>query len=637
MCGILGFVAFEAHPPVDRDAFAGALRRLSHRGPDGQGVLHEKNFSFGHTRLRILDLSERGAQPMSYAAADVHVTYNGEIFNHRELRQQLQHRGHSFETSCDTEVLLHAYAEWGVRCLERLDGMFAFGLFDGRNKRLMLSRDRLGIKPLYWAQLDEGIVFASELDALVSYPGVPRRLDPKGVSALLSFRHTVSSRTCFAGVQQLLPGRRLVFDPGGEPLIESWWDLPVGGTSRTGGRQLRDELAEGVAASVGRTLVADVPVAAFLSGGLDSSIVLSEMVRGGEAAEVQTFTAAFDGPALDESPYAAEVARFFDARHTLVPMDPGLLLEDLRELIKIKGHPLGMHNEVCVYHLARVAAQSHKVVLSGEGADELFGGYSRICRLPFEHSRQRTLARLSVPSPDGARPAGSIFESLLDRYSYFPAAEKQTLFTEEMRIAAGGDREVLASLRETYEKGARDSPYAGIRRLLIKHHLPGLLQMMDSMCMASGLEARVPFVDHRLVELSCQLPDAWSLRWRSPLAYLMALREPVDKFSEKRDQTKYVLRRIYAKQLPASVLHRRKNGFAVPLNEWLTNDHGDTVRDLLLDPEARLRPLVDQAGLKDWLRISSPADTGFGRKLWLLVNLELWLQQFFPNGAAFTP
>lgn len=636
MCGILGFAAFEAHPPVDRDAFTVVLERLAHRGPDGRGVLHKENFSFGHTRLSILDLSARGTQPMSDTEADLHVTYNGEIFNHWELRRELLRRGHRFETSCDTEVLLHAYAEWGVRCLEKLDGMFAFGLFDGRKKKFLLARDRLGIKPLYWARLDGGIVFASELDALVSYPGVSRQLDPKGVSALLSFRHTVTPRTCFAGVQQLLPGHQLVLGPSSEPHIEPWWDLPMGGMSRVGGSRLREELAESIATSVGRALVADVPVAAFLSGGLDSSIVLREMVLKEGAAEVQTFTAAFDDPGLDESPHAVEVARCFGARNTLVKIDPGSLLNDLRKLIRIKGHPLGMHNEVCVYLLAQVAARTHKVVLSGEGADELFGGYGRIFRLPFEHTRRRAMALLPTLVDDDSLAGGSILKNLFDRYPYFPMTEKQRLFREEMRIAADGDREVLETLRKTYEDGALDTPYAGIRRLFIKHHLPGLLQMMDSMCMASGLEARVPFVDHRLVELSSQLPANLSLRWRSPLAFLRALGEPVEKFSEKRDYTKYVLRRIYAEKLPAAVLGRRKNGFAVPLSDWLTSSHGETVRGLLLDPEARLGGLFDQSALENWLRFSSSTDVGFGKKLWLLINLELWLQEYFPNGAYFT-
>lgn len=570
---------------------------------------------------------------MSAPEAAVHITYNGEIFNHQELRAELERRGHVFTSNCDTEVLLRAYMEWGSSCLDRLEGMFAFGIFDGRHGRLLLARDRLGIKPLFWARLPDALIFASELDALVSYSAVPRRFDARGVSAFLSFRHTVTERTCFAGVQQVLPGRRLVLESG-EARVERWWRLPEMPARRVSGLLSRRRLSVRVSEAVRRTLVADVPVAAFLSGGLDSSVVVSEAAS---TSPPHAFTASFGDRDFDESQMAAEVAAVVGVQHTVVPVDPSSLLGHLRDLIRVRGQPLGMHNEVAVFLLGRATARTHKAVLSGEGADELFAGYGRLFRIPFDQRRSR-LAR-ALPAFVGRRigaaaePVGDgVFATFAERYTYFPPAEKESLFNAAMRRAADDDREVLTALRESYERGARDSPHLGLKRLFLEHHLPGLLQMMDSMCMASGLEVRVPFVDHHLVESAYRLPARWSLRWRSPISLLRALGESVAELSERRDQTKYVLRRAYRGRLPRHVLARRKNGFAVPLTKWLTTSLEGEVRRLILAPDARLHELIDAGHLRNWLDAGATDDESFGKKIWLLLNLELWLQEYFPQG-----
>ncbi len=638
MCGILGVVPLQAGVEVDRACFAEALQRLAHRGPDGSGILHRERFSFGHRRLSVIELSERGAQPMSAAAGAVHVTYNGEIFNHAELRRELRGAGHDFVGECDTEVLLHAYLRWGSGCLERLDGMFAFGLFDERDDSLLLARDRLGIKPLYWCLAPEALLFASEPAALLCCPGVEAALNPRAVSALLSFRCPPGAETCFAGINRLLPGELLRLEPGRLPQLSRWWRLPPSRPHRRFGRRRRRELGAALAKAVERTLVADVPVSSFLSGGLDSSVVLAEMATA-SAAPVTTVTASFADPAYDESPAAARTAAAFGARSRIVPIDPGSLLAHARELIRAKGQPLGMHNEVAVNLVAREAARTHKVALSGEGADELFAGYARIFRFPFEHRRARLLAavpgrlrRLVAPRLAAGPAPGGFVEDFLTRYSYFPRAEKLDLFSGPMRAAVDEDRGLTAPFRESLECDPRASGSARVRRFFLEQHLPGLLQMMDSMCMAAGLELRVPFVDHRLVEAGWRVPPRGLLRRRSPVAALRALRLPVDEISEREDISKYVLRRLYRRRLPAAAPARPKLGFPVPLSEWLSTELGWQVRELLLDPAARSAELIDRAALARWLEDQDPGDPAFGKKLWLLVNLELWLREFFPEG-----
>lgn len=622
MCGIVGAVRVRLDAAaIDARAVEASTRLLGHRGPDAEGIAHDPEFSFGHRRLTVIDPDPAANQPMTDAAGDVFLTYNGEVYNFPELRDELRALGHAFRTASDTEVVLHAWLRWGASCVERFLGMFAFGLYDRRTHTFFLARDRLGVKPLYLCERDGVLLFASEVKALLAYPGVPRTLNLAAVSNFLSYRHVLGTETLFSGLEQLPPAH-LLEARGGRITRRRYWEIDLTRQPRPATGEDRERLKALIGDAVRRRMLSDVPVGAFLSGGLDSSIIVREMARGG--GPVTTFTASFAGEAYDESPYAEVVARQFGTRHHHLRLEPEHYLEHTRDLIRVKDQPLGMHNEVAMYMLARELHRHVTVVLCGEGADELFDGYGRIFRTPFERARARMLARVSG---EAVKPPLDFF---LDRYSYFPWEEKAALYTPEMRYAAANDEACRAVFHDRFARAGNRSYHDQIALVFETVHLPGLLQMLDATTMAVGVEARVPFVDHRLVQAAFDLPEREKLRWRTPAHFLAALPQQAARYSEVHDVTKYVLRRLYRRELPPVVLRRRKMGFPVPLTQWFDGPQRGFVRDLLLRPDARVRQVFDPPRLAEWLNAPRPpGDPAFGRKVWLVLNLELWLEAYF--------
>jgi asparagine synthase (glutamine-hydrolysing) len=635
MCGVLGAVALSSGARIDQHALEALLMELRHRGPDAEGVVAGQGFWLGHRRLSIIDLDARANQPMADRAGSVWVSYNGEIYNFREIREALVRLGREFRTESDTEVLVEAYHQWGVACIERFNGMFAFALYDTRTRELLLVRDRLGVKPLYYWIGPEILLFSSELKGIIKYPDVKRRLNLAAVSSFLSYRHVLGTETYFEGVRQLEPATYLQLR-NGQYRIRRYWQLTPGPT-RVAAEEARRELRRLIAMSVRQMALSDVPIAALLSGGIDSSIIVRELSR--QVSPLKCFTARFEAAAYDESGYACEVAQWCGVDHQLVAVDPTSHLELVSHLIRKKDQPLGMHNELAMYLLAREVAKHAKVVLCGEGADELFAGYGRIYRAPFDHRRaralrrwpgwlrRRALRRLGIGEADGERDELDFF---LSRYTYFPCEEKVALFTDPMAAAVDGDCALRDVVRKRFAELEPASFFDRVWLTFVTLHLPGLLLMVDATHMAVSVEARVPFLDHRIVEAAFAMPESEKLRWRSLSHRLAALTEPVATFSEIRDRPKAVLRELYGRELPASVLTRKKMGFPVPLDQWLTGPLRGAVERSLFHAEARLHDLVDRRRLAAWYDAhrASP-DDAFGRKLWLLLNLELFLQEYF--------
>ncbi len=642
MCGILG--VFKLRPDahgVDPRIFETLVDELAHRGPDGRGVLHRHHISLGHRRLSIIDPSSAGAQPMSEASC--HITYNGEVYNYRAIRAELGDAGYHFATHTDTEVVLQAYRAWGLDALHRFYGIFAFALYDEQRQELHLARDRLGVKPLYWAEVDGNLVFSSELKTVINFPGFMRRLDVEAVSAFLSLRHPAETKTYFAGAHALAPGSILSCRVGGEIQMRQWWSPGACRSRRVRRPGDRDRVRRRVIRAVHRNMVSDVPVGAYLSGGLDSSVILNVMT-GATDSPVHAFTAGFDHPRFDESEYAAQVSARYGAIQHTVQITPDSYVNEIRRLIRFKDQPLGMHNEVAAHLLARHASRSVKVVLSGEGADELFCGYGRIFRTPLDWRRlqiirwlpswARKLAtrRLGLESDAEVRSA---FDLFFQRYTYFPAAEKLALFRPEVRQTLGEDARVRRVLRQAFDESVGGSLHDRISRVFLSVHLPGLLMMMDTTGMAAGVEVRVPFVEHDVVLTALELPRASKLRWRSPAAALRAMLRPIAEFSEFADETKSELRRAFARELPDHVVRRPKVVFAVPLNEWFQGQLGEQFERFVLADDARSRSLFDHDALREWVRrCGDGSDSRFGRKAWLLLNLEFFLREYFDENLV---
>ena len=640
MCGIAGIVALDGKNPP-----AGVVERMTavlrHRGPDDFGHRRDGACALGHRRLKIIDLSARARQPLSNEDDTVWITYNGEVYNHLQLRGELEEKGHSFRSRTDSEVIVHLYEERGAALVERLDGMFAFGVWDSRARTLVLARDRLGIKPLYYARVDNLLLFASEIKALLATHLVKTRPNIDAVVSYLGYRHPVGAITMFEGISAL-PAGHVLTARNGDFTIERYWDLdPATDGEDRGEAYYVARVQELLTQAVRKRMMSDVPLGAYLSGGLDSSVVVALMA--GELGDrLKTYSVGFQDADSNEFEYARLVADRYDTDHHEVVVDRSEYLDLLPELIYQRDAPLGVPNEVPLYLMSRKLKEDITVVLSGEGADEIFAGYGDYSRIPFDLTKSRLISR--VPQPLRGILAGGMerkyggrlaFEDEQDHflagYKWFGPQERLSLLTEEARsrVTDGGGEAFDAVFNRT----AGLPYYDRVLYALEKIHLQNLLARVDSMTMASAVEARVPFVDHSLVEFAASIPLHYKLRWRSPLHRLRALLSYSDTLRERDDTVKYVLRRAFGHMLPREVVKRRKVGFKVPMERWLRDDLMKLARNLVLSDEARARGVLDVPLLEKWLQRGDWAN-GFGEKVWMLVNLELWFRLYFPDGAS---
>jgi asparagine synthase (glutamine-hydrolysing) len=562
MCGIFGLYARDSADPIAADTLARMGASLAHRGPDGGGVRVDGAVGIGMRRLSIIDLPG-GDQPLANEDGSIWVVFNGEIYNYRQLTADLAARGHVFRTRSDTEVLVHLYEEDGDRCVERLRGMFAFAIWDAPRRRLFLARDRLGIKPLYWGSTPRGFVFGSELKAVLATPWLERRFAPEATTAYLRFGYVPDPMSLLCDVAKLAPGHTLSVHEGraGEP--RRYWDVlrfleeeSPSLDEEAHAERLWEQLRDAVTSH----LVSDVPLGAFLSGGIDSSAVVAAMalVNG---QPVKTFSVGFEG-GFDELPYARRVAEYFGTEHHELRMQAADVAT-LDEILVGFDEPFADASAIPTHLVSRLARQHVKVVLSGDGGDELFAGYDRYV---IDERRRRLgvlgdlglgggLRALSAILPEttpGKRYLYSLSLPRMQRYlneiSLFPPAElKQLLGVDGARLAAAG-----APFEESFRKSRGLDPLSRLQYLDLTTYLPGdILTKVDRMSMLASLEARVPLLDAPFVEFACRVPP--ERRMRS-------------------GETKILLKRAIASRVPAEVLRRPKQGFAVPLEKWFSDD-----------------------------------------------------------------
>jgi asparagine synthase (glutamine-hydrolysing) len=596
---------------------ARATRLLERRGPDAEGLVQEAGLAFGHRRLSILDLSDTGAQPMESDDGRYLIVHNGEIYNHLELRNEL---GGPFRGTSDTETLLTAYARWGPSCLARLHGMWAFAIWDRAERRLFAARDRMGVKPLFYTASPERFAFASRPRALHALlPELSRELDAQALRLYLEAGYVPAPLSIFASISKLLPAHFLTWQ-GGHLALERYWD-PAGippepsWLERSEG-DLLDELEEIVERSVRRRLISDVPLGAFLSGGIDSSVVVGAMRRV-TSGPVSTFTIGFTDSLRDESPHAAAVARHLDTEHHMEPLSPDSLLDLLPLFAEEYDEPFYDTSAFPTLALARMTRQHVTVALSGDGGDELFGGYhyyplaesiARLLRVPGRRGIARLLARLpghrlrllagALAQPDDAasfafmRSVAKDFPPLLSADGLAGTRSLADCFVREASRAASG--------LTPAERGMR---------LDLRFTLPDdYLVKVDVASMAFGLEAREPLLDQELVEFGMRLPHAWKLRGGT---------------------TKWLLRRLAARYVPAEIVARPKQGFLVPIDRWLRGPLHEWARERIEDQAlGRILPL-DRVALRRLLDLHQSGEREAHPLLWsALVLLEFsrrWL------------
>ena len=624
MCGIAGYWNHRSGRPADRGVVEAMTRALRHRGPDDEGFFVDGALALGMRRLSIIDLAG-GHQPIGNEDGAVQLVFNGEIYNHRALRRDLEAAGHHFRTHADTEVVVHGYEVHGDRVLDRLNGMFGLALWDARARRLLLARDRLGIKPLYWTRIPEGIAFASELKALLLHPAVERRFDEEALRQYLAWEYIPAPRTPFTGIHKLPPAALLAIDAAGVRQ-ETYWRLrpePLIGDAREAEEGLRAHLDR----SVRLQMEADVPVGAFLSGGLDSSALVATLcaVRGGP---VHTFSIGFGEADFDETGHARKVASALGTVHREEILKPDCL-DLVQQAAGFLDEPFADNSILPTYLVSKVARESVKVALSGDGGDELFAGYDH-------YKAERLLeAWTRVPGPvrrgaltllgrdverrptkrGGVRRRLRRLEEALEQPGFLAQARFMVRSRDEVRaglLPDPGPDDAAAGWAEPFAAVVRDSPFppglAHQQFIDLKTFLAeDILFKTDRASMAVSLEARVPYLDHELVEFAFRLAPGLKLRG------LVG---------------KWILRRAFRDRLPASILRRRKSGFSVPIAAWLRSDLKAMARDLL-DPRR-----LERQGLFDARRARAVLDehlsgrADHARLLWALVMFQLWHERW---------
>jgi asparagine synthase (glutamine-hydrolysing) len=626
MCGITGQLNYDGRP-IDRDLLVAMTDAVAHRGPDAAGYYIDGPVGLGHRRLSIIDLTT-GDQPVGNEDGSVQVVFNGEIYNFADVRRDLLAHGHRFRTNSDTEVIVHAYEQWGERCVERFRGMFAFALWDATARRLLLARDRLGVKPLYYANLPGvGLVFGSEIKSLLENPDVPRDWRPDALDAYLTLLYIPAPDTIFRSIQKLPPAHTLVAEDG-RVRISRYWNLEfTGDGSDAHEDRYLEELDALLRESIGLRLISDVPLGAFLSGGIDSSTVVSYMVETSATPPV-TIAVGFEHQEYDEVAHAETVARHLGCEFHALTVSPQV--ETL--LPKLAWHfdePFADSSAVPTYYVSQAARRLVTVALSGDGGDELWAGYARHRVESWEQRMRSALGPASkaaawigqaLPlSVKGARSLRHLAAepdqayALKHGYGMFEPDAKQRLYSNDFAQSVSGT-DPFAIFRDAYRACRSNDPldkslYVDTQTYMIDD----VLTKVDRMSMAVSLEAREPLLDHRLLEFAARVPASLKL---------------------KNGRSKYLLRRLLDAKVPRSITERSKRGFDAPIGEWLRGPLAPMAGELLLDGRLQHRGIFSTAEVKRLWDEHRTRRADHPHRLWQLLMLELWFRQFVDAGAS---
>jgi asparagine synthase (glutamine-hydrolysing) len=629
MCGIVG-VGYRSGKPVPANLLNRMTDALAHRGPDSRGVYLDGPVGLGHRRLAIIDLSAAGHQPMANETGDVLLTYNGELYNFQPLRTELLARGHRFHSQTDTEVVVHAYEEWGEACVQRFNGMFAFAIWDRPRRRLFLARDRYGIKPLYWYFQGDLFIFASEIKAILEHPDVVRRVCYPALNEYFSFQNIFSDRTLFDGIRILPPATTLRLDlaEATPPLTRTYWDYPVGrepidAPEEECVEQVRDLFVRAVT----QQLMSDVPVGSFLSGGIDSGSITC--VAASHLERLTTFTGGFDLSSasglelgFDERRVAEMLANQFKTEHYEVVMHAGDMEWALPRLIW-HLEDLRVGQSYPNYYVSRLASKFVKVCLSGVGGDELFGGY------PWRYYRG-----LNSPSPA---------DYFLRYYQFWqrlvPDHEKAALFNAETRRHLG-DHSSFEVFREVFKNypGTFNDNEDYINASLyfeLKTFLHGVLVIEDKISMAHSLETRVPFLDNDLVDFATRLPAHYKLR-NLERSIRVDENTPGKRhlYEVQTSEGKAILRQALSCHVPPEILARTKQGFSAPDASWFRGESIDYINRLLRDPQARLYEFINPGYVARVLEQHCSGQTNLRLLIWSLLSFEWWLRNYMSGAVA---
>lgn len=624
MCGICGIFK-QDHGPVDQAVLERMTAIMSHRGPDGEGYYLSPGIGLGHRRLSIIDLGG-GAQPISNEDGRIQIVFNGEIYNFVELRKDLEKAGHIFKTRSDTEVIIHGYEQWGTDCPNHFNGIFAFALWDGNKNSLFLARDHLGVKPLYYIKLPNKLLFASEIKSLIQDPDCPREVDLKGLADLFTFRYVPSPNTLFKGIKKLPPANWMVCS-GGEVKTERYWKWRPQINRNRSEAELIEQYQELLEDAIRLQLRSDVPVGLFLSSGVDSGTLLAIMSRLVNTP-VRTFTIGFEGgEKTNETDDAREMALRYGSEHSEMIVTANDYERYFERLPWDLEEPVGHEPAGAFYFVSKIASEKVKVVLTGQGADEPWAGYDRYIgvklsriysRLPgFLTGSMKGIAQIIPRNQQLKRAVAALDEpDMLTRfakiYSFFTADMKDALFQGWVKneINQGG-YDPKEAIRHLQEEVKNLDPLSQILYIDTRASLPDdLLMVNDKTSMANSIEARVPFLDYRLVEFIETLPPHLKL---------------------KGFQGKYLHKKAVEKWLPKNIIHRKKKGFDNPIDKWLRKQMRSYLNDCLLSDQSCLTRYFDRQYIGNLIKKHEEGKEDYLRHLYLLVSFELWHRAFIPS------
>jgi asparagine synthase (glutamine-hydrolysing) len=625
MCGICGKLAFDLRETVSPELVKAMADTIEHRGPDDQGYYLAGPVGLGFRRLSIIDLKS-GHQPLSNEDGSIWIVFNGEIYNYQELRTFLLSRGHVFKTRTDTEVIVHLYEELGPDCLQKLRGMFAFAIWDDKKKTIFLARDRVGIKPLYYCLNNTSLVFASEIKAILADPSIDREIAPDIIDRFLTFLYLPGEETLLKGIRKLPPGRYMLVKEG-QPSIHQYWDLQFAGRfEHRSLQQTETDLLNLLAETVNLHMIADVPVGVLLSGGVDSTGVLSFAVQETEK-NVSTFTVGFAGKEVaDERPYARLAAQKFGTQHHEMTITAGDFAAFLPKYVWHMEEPVCEPPAIALYYVSKLAREHVTVLLSGEGGDEAFAGYSNYRNLVWLERMKRGGSVLNNALAGGMSLANSLFNSqrlakyvplMSDRFPdyYYSRTSNPHRTTGNglggvysANFLSAVDREHSIEPLRTLQTHVRgQNTLDAMLYIDTKTWLPDdLLIKADKMTMANSIELRVPLLDHRVLEFAASLPPRLKLKGYN---------------------TKYILKKALSKRIPAEIRNRKKAGFPVPYGSWLRNELRSVVWDVLTDGRTISRGYFRRDAIEHMLRANLNG-TDFSKEIFSLLNLELWQRTF---------
>jgi asparagine synthase (glutamine-hydrolysing) len=642
MCGIFGAIHLNNNNHDNKNEISELIELFRYRGPNQKGTYIDKKVSFAHVRLSIIDLSKSASQPMMDIEEENVIIFNGEIYNYEEIKKELIYLGYKFKTNSDTEVIIAAIKEYGESAVLKFNGMFAFAVYSKKTGVIHIFRDRFGIKPLYYFFGNNKVVFASEPKLIVKYvKEFDFKLNPLSVSSFISYRYPLDELSFFKGIKTLKSGHFIKIE-NDKFTVKKYYELPTRLYIEDKGEDYYIErIRELIESSIKYRIISDVPYGAYLSGGVDSSIIVALMSKY-SPYPVKTFTIGFSEQDYNEFYYAKIIAKLYKTEHYEIEADFKTYTEAHKKISSRKGSPVGVPNEPLIYILSKYLRQHITVVLSGEGADELFGGYGKIFRSPADYEKiqffnsiiknkreidDKKLLNKLREKYGNITTINSPLKHFLSLYQYIKFEEKKKIFSEDFLNSIGEDRELTNIFKSKFsELGLKD-----LCRLYMiifeKIHLQGLLLRLDNATMGASVEGRIPFLDHRLVEEIINIPTKYKLKWKSKLHNLSSLNKISDEISEKLDIPKYILKKAFEKELPNKILYRKKMGFPVPLENWKEKFYKEELKEILLyDKTARERGIYNIEGIKKAL---SEGKRNSPRLIWLLVSLELWLKNYY--------